>query len=195
MHRERHDGAVTEPRNVRLLTVGHGTLDQDALAALLRDAHVERLVDVRRHPGSRRHPHVAHAALEGWLESAGIAYRWVEDLGGRRRVPAGSPDVALRNASFRGYAAHMRSAAFDAALRGVLSDARDACTAVMCSESVWWRCHRRLVADAAQLLHAADVRHLMHDGRVTGHAPTEGVRRDGAHLVYDAGGQAELDLR
>ena len=96
-----------------------------------------------------------------------------------------SPDVALRNAAFRGYAAWMRTDDFRAALQTVLGEERR--TAVMCSESVWWRCHRRMVADAAALLHDAEVLHLMPDGRLTPHPPTDGVRRDGDALVYDAG--------
>jgi uncharacterized protein (DUF488 family) len=114
-----------------------------------------------------------------------VRYRWEERLGGRRPVAPDSPDLALRNASFRGYAAWMRTDAFRAALDEVLAE-RDR-TAVMCSESVWWRCHRRMVADAAALLHDAEVLHLMPDGRLTPHAPTDGVRRDGDVLVYDAG--------
>ncbi|MBA3372914.1 MAG: DUF488 domain-containing protein [Euzebyaceae bacterium] len=169
----------------RVLTVGHGTLAQPDLAGLLKNAGVRRLVDIRRYPGSRRHPHVAREAMQRWLLDAGVAYRWAEDLGGRRDVPPDSPDLALRNASFRGYAAHMRTPAFTAALRGILDEAEQATTVLLCSESLWWRCHRRLVADAALLLHDAEVTHLLHDGRLTTHGPTDGVRRDGERLVYD----------
>ncbi len=178
----------------RLLTVGHGTLQQPDLARLLRGAGVSQLVDIRRYPGSRRHPQVAREALQGWLPGAGVAYRWAEDLGGRRGVPAASPDNALRDASFRGYAAHMRTPAFAAALQVVLAEAELATTAMLCSESVWWRCHRRLVADAAVLLHGAEVEHLLHDGRLMLHAPTDGVRRYGEHLVYDRVAQPSLPL-
>jgi len=169
----------------RLLTIGHGTMEQPDLAGLLSGAGVQRLVDVRRYPGSRRHPHVAREVLQQWLPDVGVAYRWAEDLGGRRGVPSDSPDQALRNASFRGYAAHMRTPAFTAALQAVLADAEQATTAVLCSESLWWRCHRRLLADAAVLLHGAEVVHLLQNGRLTPHGPTDGVRRDGDRLVYD----------
>ena len=168
-----------------LLTVGHGTSSAEELTDRLLAAEVELLVDVRRFPGSRRHPHLSREAVEQWLPAAGVGYRWEERLGGRRPVAPDSPDVALRNAAFRGYAAWMRTDDFRAALDEALADPSR--TAVMCSESVWWRCHRRMVADAAVLLHGAEVLHLMPDGRLTPHAPTDGVRRDGDQLVYDAG--------
>jgi uncharacterized protein (DUF488 family) len=171
-----------------LLTVGHGTLGQAQLVDLLREAGVQQVVDVRRFPGSRRHPHVAREALQRSLPEAGVGYRWEERLGGRRSVPAGSPDLALRNAAFRGYAGHMRSGEFAAAVDDLLAGAARERTAVMCSESVWWRCHRRLVADFVALARGLPVEHLMHDRRLHPHRPTDGVRLapDGL-LVYDAG--------
>lgn len=177
-----------------LVTVGHGTLAQGDFAALLRAAGIARLVDVRRYPGSRRNPQFARATMEQWLPGAGMTYEWVEELGGRRSVPQRSPDVALRNAAFRGYAAHMRSAAFAGALAAVLAHAQREQVAVMCAESLWWRCHRRMIADAAALLHGAEVAHLMHAGTQAPHRPTDGVRRDGDVLVYDAVGEPRLDL-
>jgi uncharacterized protein (DUF488 family) len=177
---------------VTLLTVGHGTASQAELTELVRGAEVELVVDVRTAPGSRRHPHVARAQLERWLPAAGVAYRWERDLGGFRRPPPDSPDVAWREPMFRGYAAWMREAPFRAALGRVLDAAAERRTAVMCSEAVWWRCHRRLVADAVVLLHGVPVRHLMHDGRLVAHEPTEGVRvRADGLLVYDAGALPE----
>ena len=163
-----------------LLTVGHGTSTADELGSRLTAAGVELLVDVRRFPGSRRHPHLSREAMQEWMP---VGYRWEERLGGRRTLPPDSPDVAMRNASFRGYAAWMRGDDFRAALAEVLAEPR--LTAVMCSESVWWRCHRRMIADAAVLLHDVDVRHLMPDGRLTPHPPTAGVRVAGDELVYD----------
>lgn len=164
-----------------LLTVGHGTATAEELSARLTGAGVELLVDVRRFPGSRRHPHLSREAMAEWVP---VDYRWEERLGGRRPLPPDSPDVALRNASFRGYVSWMRGPDFRAALAEVLAEPR--LSAVMCSESVWWRCHRRMVADAAALLHGVEVRHLMPDGRLASHPPTDGVRVDGDALVYDA---------
>lgn len=168
-----------------LLTVGHGTLSQDDFTHLLREAGIEALVDVRIAPGSRRSPHFHRDDLDRWLPDAGISYRWERRLGGFRRPPAESPDVALRNASFRAYAGHMRTPAFEEALAGVVAQACEARTVVMCSESVWWRCHRRLIADHLTLLEDFDVLHLMAGGRLTPHASTRGVRVDGDVLVYD----------
>ena len=88
-----------------LLTVGHGTLSQVDLGQLLREAGVAALVDIRIGPGSRRHPHVNRAALERWLPELGVEYRWEQRLGGFRKLPEGSPDTAMRNESFRAYAA------------------------------------------------------------------------------------------
>lgn len=178
-----------------LLTFGHGTADRDELLRLLQGAEVELVADIRTAPGSRRHPHVARAELESWLPQGGIDYRWYRDLGGFRRASADSPDVVWRNASFRGYAEYARSAEFVAAVDGLLNDAATRLATVMCSESVWWRCHRRIVADFLVLARGIDVRHLMHDGRLVPHEPTAGVRvRDDGLLVYDAG-ELTLDAR
>lgn len=171
---------------VPLYTVGHGTLDQDALAALLTGAGVERLLDVRRFPGSRRHPHVNRDALERWLPDHGIAYRWEEALGGRRSRSPDSPHVAIRDPAFRAYADHMATDEFAAALARVVDEAAGVTVAVLCAESVWWRCHRRFVADAATLLHGVEVRHLLHDGRLDLHRVTDGARLVDGRILYDA---------
>jgi uncharacterized protein (DUF488 family) len=160
-----------------LLTVGHGPEDRDRLGARLTGAGVASLVDIRRFPGSRNNPDVGRAALEEWLPAAGIGYRWDERLGGRRRLPAGEPvaDGWWTVPQFAAYAAHTRTAGFTAALDEVLAEADHATVAVMCSESVWWRCHRRLVADVAVLGRGVPVTHLMPDGRLTAHRTSEGA--------------------
>jgi uncharacterized protein (DUF488 family) len=175
-----------------LLTYGHGTESSQRTAATLAGAAVASLVDIRTAPGSRRDPQFARAAMEQWLPAAGIAYRWEKRLGGFRRPGPDSPDAAWREDMFRGYAGHMRSADFPDAIDGVLTEAARRQVAVMCSESVWWRCHRRLVADFVSLARGVEVRHLMHDGRVEEHrlSPGARLRADGL-LVYDAG-QATL---
>lgn len=171
-----------------LLTYGHGTESAERTVATLAGAGVASLVDIRTAPGSRRNPQFARTAMEDWLPEAGIAYRWEKRLGGFRRPSAGNPDVAWRESMFRGYAEYMRSADFRAAVDGVLAEAGERQVAVMCSESVWWRCHRRLVADFVSVARGVEVRHLMHDGRVEPHRPSPGLRlRDDGLLVYDAG--------
>ena len=171
--------------SVRLLTVGHGTASQAEFAELLTEAGIQALVDVRIAPGSRKFPHFGKDELAGWLPAAGVAYRWEKRLGGFRKLPPDSPDVGLRNDSFRAYAAYMRSAEFLGALEGLITQAADQAVVIMCSETVWWRCHRRLIADHALLLDGLDVRHLMPGGTLTAHQPTSGVRIAGNGLVYD----------
>ncbi|HEY7482999.1 MAG TPA: DUF488 domain-containing protein [Streptosporangiaceae bacterium] len=175
-----------------LVTFGHGTADIETITALLRGAEVVSLVDVRTAPGSRRNPAVARTNLEQSLPERGIGYRWEKRLGGFRKVPPDSPDVVWRNDAFRGYAAHMRTETFREAVGELLAEAAAHSTAIMCSESVWWRCHRRMIADFAQLARGVPVRHLMHDGRFGEHRVSEGARlRDDGLLVYD-GGQEQL---
>ncbi len=170
-----------------LLTVGHGTLDRPGLGTLFDAAGIELLVDVRRYPASRRHPHVNREVLQAWLSEHGIDYRWEERLGGRRRSHPDSPHTAVRNEQFRAYADHMASVDWRAAMGDVLTQARQRTVAVMCAESVWWRCHRRFIADAAMALHGVPVQHLMHDGRMQPHRMTEGARVVGTRLLYDGG--------
>jgi uncharacterized protein (DUF488 family) len=166
-----------------LRTLGHGTASRQQLLDLLTGAGVATVVDVRRFPGSRAHPHVRREALAEWLPAAGIAYRWEERLGGRRRLSEESPDVWWQVPAFRAYAGHMRTAEFATAMDGLL---REPGAAVMCSESLWWRCHRRLIADFAVLAGGAEVRHLQHDGRLTAHTVAAGARlRADGLLVYD----------
>ena len=160
--------------------------------ATLLNAAVASVVDIRIAPGSRRNPQFARVELERWLPEAGIAYRWEKRLGGFRKPGPDNPDVAWHEEMFRGYAEYMRSPDFQAAIDAVLADAQSRQVAVMCSESLWWRCHRRLVADFASAARGVPVRHLMHDGRLEAHRFSPGLRlRDDGLLVYD-GGQGML---
>ena len=174
----------------RLLTVGHGTLDRQALADLLGDAGTDLLVDIRRFPNSRHNPDVSTESLALSLPEAGIGYRWDERLGGRRRLAKGDDrdaDRWWRVEAFRAYAAHTRTSEFLAALDDLAADvAARGTTVVMCSEAVWWRCHRRLVADAALLLKGVDVGDLAHSGKVAPHEPSAGARVVDGLLRYDA---------
>jgi uncharacterized protein (DUF488 family) len=171
-----------------LITVGHGRTDRSRFRDLLRAAAVTSIVDVRRFPASRNNPDVSREALERWLPEAGIAYRWEERLGGRRHRRADEPerDSWWTVPAFRAYAAHTRTAEFNAALDLLLTQVGAGMVAVMCSESVWWRCHRRLIADVATLGRGVPVHHLMPDGRLSVHRPADGarLRRDGL-LVWD----------
>lgn len=164
---------------------------------MLRNAGVGLVVDIRRFPGSRSNPAASRDAIERELATGGIDWRWEERLGGRRRLrkeeDAASPDAWWQVAAFRAYAAWTRTPEFAAGLESVLTDAAarfertGARTAVMCSESVWWRCHRRVVADVAAVLHGTEMLHLMHDGSLRPHPVSETARVAGAGVEWPPG--------
>jgi uncharacterized protein (DUF488 family) len=169
-----------------LFTVGHGTAGRDQLLQRLQQAGIRALVDVRTAPGSRRNPDVARETMARWLAEGGIDYRWEPRLGGWRTPPANSPDTCLRNRPFAGYAAHMRTPEFLDAVHELLEGAAQRPTTVMCAESLWWRCHRRLIADFVVLSAGVPVVHVMPGGQVEPHRPAGAARlREDGLLVYD----------
>lgn len=170
---------------VPLLTLGHGTLTGSQVAELAADAGVGIVVDVRRYPGSRRDPSVGREALATALAGAGVGYRWEERLGGRRHGSGSEANAALRNPSFRAYADYMQTESFTGGIAGLFDEREKRC-AVLCSESVWWRCHRRLIADYATLAMDWPVFHLMHDGVARPHILTPEARRTPAGVEYPA---------
>jgi uncharacterized protein (DUF488 family) len=173
-----------------LFTVGHGALDRRRLGRLLTDAGIDVLVDVRRFPGSRTNPDVRRDELSVWLPDLGIDYRWEQRLGGRRSLPAGetSLDPWWTVAAFRAYAAHTRTPEFTAALDDLMIQTSSTRVAIMCAETLWWRCHRRLVADVVVMTRARAVRHVMPDGRLSEHRVAAGARLDGDGAVrWDRG--------
>ena len=180
-------------RAVRMYTLGHGTLLEAEFIQLLEGVGLRRIADVRSYPGSRRNPQFGRAEMERWLPDAGVGYAWLNGLGGRRRPTERSKHLALRHEAFRAYADHMESAEFGGALEELLTMAGADLTAVMCSESLWWRCHRRLLADHLVLVRGVEVLHLMHDGRLTPHRLTEGVRPEDDAVVYDVGVTPRLE--
>lgn len=168
----------------RIVTVGHGTLDADEFAELLGEAAVRSVVDVRRYPGSRRSPHFGSDAMLRWLPERGVDYVAVSALGGRRRASDDRTNAAWRNPQFRAYADHMATPEFRAGIVQLTSAHTSVRVAVMCSEAVWWRCHRRLLADHLELIEQVPVVHLFHDGRLARHAPTPEARADGTRVIY-----------
>ncbi len=185
------------PEAAVVWTVGHGTRSTTELIEVVRSASIEKIVDVRRFPASRRHPQFAREALELSLPQAGISYAWRgEELGGRRS-PSVAPTrhPAWRNDSFRAYADHMDSPAFRAALEQLLAEARSGLrSALMCAETLWWRCHRRLIADAL-VVAGASVIHLVDERNRQEHKPPDALRVDSDNRpVYDVGVDRELDL-
>jgi uncharacterized protein (DUF488 family) len=129
-------------------TIGHSTRSEDELLVLLGGARVKLVVDVRAFPSSRRYPQFNRAALAAWLLRAGIDYVHMPGLGGRRAPAVDSRNGGWRESAFRGYADYMGSAEFRCALADLEVKARESPAAIMCAEAVWWRCHRRLIADA-----------------------------------------------
>jgi uncharacterized protein (DUF488 family) len=166
-----------------IFTVGHSTRPQEELIAILKEAGVGLLVDVRRFPGSRRHPQFGKEALRAGLARAAIAYRHEPDLGGRREPRPDSANTAWRVAAFRGYADHMASPEFRSALERLVADPQVP-TAVMCAEAQPAPCHRQLIADAL-VARGVEVVHLLAPGRRQAHVlnPSAVVRPDGT-LVY-----------
>ena len=172
-----------------IYTVGHGTRSSEELIAVLRDARVERLVDVRRYPGSRRNPHFSREAMQKWLPDHDVVYDWRgETLGGRREHE--NPNTrhpALRNKAFQGYADYMDTPEFRDAIAELEEEAKRGPIAIMCAETLWWKCHRRMISDA---LHAQgnEVIHLIKPGDRNAHKPLDEMRVDEQGWpVYDLG--------
>lgn len=154
---------MTGDRSRTVWTVGHGTRSTEELAALVLAAGVTTIIDVRRYPTGRRQPHLARERLTRDLPALGVEYEWWgEPLGGRRRAPDPSTTRGpWRSPGFAAYAAHMLTDEFAAALQGLEERiAGGEALALMCAETLWWRCHRRLIADALAS-DAFTVRHLV----------------------------------
>jgi uncharacterized protein (DUF488 family) len=165
-------------------TVGHGTLPAEDFTVLLKSAGIAGIADVRTAPGSRRYPHFGSASMQHWLPEAGIAYAHHKALGGWRKPLPDSLNHALRNAAFRGYADYMLTEAFARGVDALIPELERRATAIMCSESVWWRCHRRLLADYLVLVRGWEIHDLMHDGRANPHVVTPDAHTDGANVYY-----------
>jgi len=175
-------------------TVGHSTRPIGELLGLLHEHGVASVVDVRRFPGSRRHPQFSQEALRGTLAGAGIGYAHKVELGGRRSLRAGSPNTGWRNASFRAYADHMDSSEFQRGLAELIEHASRNRTALMCAEVLPHRCHRRLIADAL-VARGIEVMHIIDRRRAEAHAlnPQAHILEDG-RLRYIEAVQTELEL-
>jgi uncharacterized protein (DUF488 family) len=168
-----------------VFTIGHSTRPIAAFLALLKGARVDRVVDVRRVPGSRRHPQFNAEALDRSLAAAGIDYRHLPSLGGRRSHPAGgaaSPHTLWREEAFRNYADYAETPEFRTAFEGLRRLAQEGRPAIMCAEAVWWRCHRRIIADYL-IAAGVPVEHIL-DGKIEQATltPDATVRADGTVL-------------
>jgi uncharacterized protein (DUF488 family) len=180
---------------VTVYTIGHSTHPLSRLLELLRGARIRCLADVRSVPRSRRVPQFNRESLAQDLPAAGIDYLCIPELGGWRSPEPGShANAGWRNRSFRGYADHMRSDEFADGLARLTEAAASAPTAVMCAEAAWWRCHRRLVADAL-VARGWEVCHIGPEGRLSRHELTEfAVVGEGGALSYPARDGDQLRL-
>lgn len=179
---------LREPRHAAeptVWTLGHSTRPLPEFLELLSRVGIEALADVRRFPGSRRHPQYGGSALEKTLAEHGVEYLWLPDLGGRRQPRPDSPHTAWRNASFRGYADHMDSVEFTRAFDELTKLARRRRTAIMCAEALWWRCHRALIADALRV-RGFEVLHIIDDSPPVEHPFTSAARIIDGRLSYSA---------
>lgn len=151
-----------------LWTIGHSNRPWAQFESMLAEAGIVRLADVRRFAGSRRNPQFSRDALPAALAAAGIGYWPLPALGGRRKPAPDSPNTAWRVDAFRAYADHLASPEYIEARDALMAVARSERTCVMCAEAVWWRCHRRLIADDF-VARGWSVLHLLGPGNVQPH--------------------------
>ncbi len=170
-----------------IYTIGHSNHPLDRFLDLLAQHEIEELADIRRFPGSRKHPQFNREELQRTLERSGLVYRWMEPLGGRRKAASSgaSENLAWRNVSFRNYADYMATPEFREAIDTLLEDAAERRTAIMCAEGLWWQCHRRLVSDFLTVQGFA-VQHIMPNGPAKPHRLTPGAVVVDDRLTYPA---------
>lgn len=167
-----------------LYTIGHSTRTIDELIAALAAHQIQTLADIRAFPMSRRLPQFNRDSLEQTLPAAAIRYQWMKTLGGyRKKIFEESPNIALRNQSFRNYADYMLSPEFEQSITELLALAERSRTAYMCAERPYFRCHRMLVSDWL-VAHGHEVFHIDASGPVKPHALTAEARIVDEHLIY-----------
>lgn len=176
-----------------LWSIGHSTRPLDELVAMLHEAGVVRLADVRRFPGSRRNPQYSAESLAVSMPGAGIEYVPMSELGGRRPPRPDSPHTAWRNSSFRGYADYMDTQGFARGRERLMALATEKRTAVMCAEAPWWRCHRSLISDDFKA-RGWRVIHLISPGRSQDHPWTGAARLVDGKLDYSSPPDGQPDL-
>jgi uncharacterized protein (DUF488 family) len=166
-------------------TVGHSTHPIDKFITMLKSFNIEALVDIRTYPGSRRYPHFNKENLSQSLLSENIRYDHFIELGGRRKPSDNSPNTAWRHPAFRGYADHMQSTDFVAAVNRLEGLAKKFRTVYMCSEATWWRCHRALLSDLLKS-RGWNVHHIMGELKSTLHPYTSPAKIIQGELFYNS---------
>lgn len=177
----------------RVWTIGHSTRTLEEFVALLSGHGITALADVRRFPQSRRHPHFSAVALEASLRAHGIAYHHFPGLGGRRSAARGAAQTAWQHPAFDAYAQYMNTPEFDEALGAVVALAAHERVAIMCAEAQWWRCHRRLIADAL-VARTIPVRHIMSARRAPPHELTSFAALEGSRVCYPRRSPTPIDV-
>jgi uncharacterized protein (DUF488 family) len=173
-------------QEINLFTIGHSTHPLDHFLALLARHRIKDVVDIRRFPSSRKFPHFNQAKLASALKKVGIAYHWLEVLGGRRHKresSSHSPNLGLQNEGFRNYADHMLTAEFREGVQKLLEVAGREPIAIMCAEALFWRCHRRLVSDFL-VANGVAVQHIFPNGEVRAHRLTKGAVIEKGRVTY-----------
>lgn len=166
-----------------IYTIGHSNRSFEEFLELLNAFEIEILVDVRHYPGSRKFPHFNKDSLAETLPKAGIEYHHLVDLGGRRKVQPDSKNDAWRLDSFRAYADYMETESFKKALEKLKEYAASKRTAYMCSEAVWWSCHRSLISDILKV-QGWEVLHIMNPTTLTEHPYTSPAKVKDGKLDY-----------
>lgn len=166
-----------------IYTIGHSTRTIEEFLALLLSFGIKVLADIRRLPGSRKYPQFDQDQLKISLREKGIEYVYIEDLGGRRKLSSSAAKTAWRNKSFQAYAGYMETEAFEEGAKVLKSYAAEQPTAMMCSEAVWWRCHRSMVSDYLKAK-GWEVLHIMSEGKATEHPYTSPARIIGDRIFY-----------
>ncbi|MDD2477150.1 MAG: DUF488 domain-containing protein [Dysgonamonadaceae bacterium] len=164
-------------------TIGHSTHSLDELVAMLHSFNIKTVVDIRSYPGSRKFPHFNKEALEVSLPENNIEYLHLKKLGGRRKVNPESKNTTWRHAAFRGYADFMETDSFFEGIKELIDIAEKQQTAYMCSEAVWWRCHRSMVSDYLKA-HGWNVQHIMGVNKASEHPYTQPARVVDGELTY-----------
>ena len=164
-------------------TIGHSTRTLEEFIELLHSFSITQVVDVRHYPGSRKFPHFNKDTLSGELANSHIQYEHIEQLGGRRKAKPDSPNTAWRHPAFRGYADYMQTAPFLEGIVKLEQLAKNARTAYMCSEAVWWRCHRSMISDYLKAK-GWQVLHIMDVGKAKEHPFTAPARVVDGQLTY-----------
>jgi uncharacterized protein (DUF488 family) len=168
---------------MRLYTIGHSTHPIEVFLGLLDQHQIELLVDVRSFASSKRWPQFNQDSLRESCGQAKIEYRWVKELGGRRRGAADSINQGWEHPAFRAYADYIAGANAQAALSELIEIATAKRSAIMCSEGLWWRCHRRIISDYIAV-HEWEVVHIMPDGKAAPHRITPFALANGVTIVY-----------